>query len=59
MGWTPLHIAALNDRTGVVTVLLEAGADREAQDETKLTPLHLAGAEREDRYSDSFNGSRG
>jgi ankyrin repeat protein len=40
--WFPLHVAAISDHAPVVEHLLEAGFDREAQDETEMTALALA-----------------
>lgn len=44
-GLTPLHLASLQCRTNVITLLLSKGADinRQAKDET--TPLHVAAQE--------------
>ena len=39
---TPLHLASDKGHSEVVRVLLEHGADVEAQNEDKLTPLHRA-----------------
>ncbi len=39
---TPLKLAAESGETEVVIVLLEAGADPEAQDDYGQTPLHVA-----------------
>jgi len=39
---TPLHFAALNNHVEVCESLLESGAKKEARDEQKCTPLHLA-----------------
>ena len=39
---TPLHLAAENGEIDMLTPLLKAGADFEAQDVEKCTPLHVA-----------------
>ena len=39
---TPLHVAARNERVGVVRVLLEHGANVAAEDKKGSTPLHEA-----------------
>lgn len=43
-GWTALHYAAENlyDDPGLVTMLLEAGAETDASSDDKQTPLHIA-----------------
>jgi len=41
-GQTPLHTASEYDQTSVVAVLLKSGADVDAQDNRKLTPLLCA-----------------
>jgi ankyrin repeat protein len=41
-GWTPLHVAALFDRTNVAKVLLANKADVDAKDSDAHTPLHMA-----------------
>lgn len=41
-GWTPLHYAADRGHAGVVRLLLEEGANVNARDTSKRTPLHLA-----------------
>lgn len=40
--WTALHLAAVSNRPQEVRLLLEAGADRRAQDAKGRTPLDLA-----------------
>lgn len=43
LGWTPLHDAAIQGNTEIVKLLLEAGANVNAQDKEDLyTPLHDA-----------------
>ena len=42
LGRTPLHYAAAAGDTGIVRLLLEAGAETKAKDSRGLTPLHLA-----------------
>lgn len=32
MGWTPLHVATVNEHYDIVEILLEAGADPDATD---------------------------
>ena len=39
---TPLHLAVENGEIDLLTPLLKAGADFEAQDVEKCTPLHVA-----------------
>merc|ERR1711963_256477 len=39
---TPLHLAAREGHSSVVAVLLQSGANINAQDDELLTPLHLA-----------------
>ncbi|KAG7403730.1 Vegetative incompatibility protein HET-E-1 [Fusarium oxysporum f. sp. rapae] len=41
-GLTPLHWAAADDQTGVVRLLLEAGATVDVYDDERMTPLLLA-----------------
>ena len=41
-GLTPLHWACIGNYLTIVTLLLERGARRDAQDATGSTPLHLA-----------------
>jgi ankyrin repeat protein len=41
-GQTALGIAALHGKAGAVSLLLESGADRNAADKLRNTPLHLA-----------------
>ncbi|KAL8795154.1 MAG: hypothetical protein Q9195_002309 [Heterodermia aff. obscurata] len=41
-GFTPLHLAARNGISALVVPLIEAGADRDAQDHDGITPLHEA-----------------
>jgi ankyrin repeat protein len=41
-GWTPLHYAAFEGRTGMVRFLLESGADKNALAPNEYTPLMLA-----------------
>ncbi|KAJ3077340.1 hypothetical protein HDU99_001198, partial [Rhizoclosmatium hyalinum] len=41
-GWTPLHLAANNGCSEAVAILLSCGADANAGDKWKKTPLHLA-----------------
>ncbi|MGB7979051.1 MAG: ankyrin repeat domain-containing protein [Chlamydiales bacterium] len=41
-GLTPLHIGVIFKNQGAVTRLVEAGADLNAADSTKWTPLHMA-----------------
>ena len=41
-GRTPLHNAILGKQLGIVEILLNKGADVQAQDERKDTPLHTA-----------------
>ena len=41
--WTALHVATMSNRTDVVKLLLNEGADANRQHRfTKVTPLHLA-----------------
>src|SRR5687767_11061581 len=42
MGWSPLHAAAGNGNTALVTKLVEAGANLNAGNKELNTPLHLA-----------------
>ena len=42
MKWTPLHFATRHQGEEVVKMLLEAGANVNAEDDTKWTPLMLA-----------------
>ena len=41
-GWTPLHVAAIYDRTGTAELLIHRGAKVAAVDRSGLTPLHWA-----------------
>jgi len=41
-GFTPLHVAAVNDHVDVAKLLLEHGADIDARDKYGFTPLDLA-----------------
>ena len=41
-GSTPLHVAASNGHAEVVALLLEKGADPNAQNRLEVTPLHMA-----------------
>ena len=41
-GWTPLHVAALNDHTATVELLIAEGADIEAKNCFGCTALHVA-----------------
>lgn len=41
-GWTPLHMAALNQRLDVVNLLIELDADVSARCDKGSTPLHVA-----------------
>ena len=41
-GWTPLHEAARKDAVATAKMLLENGADVNAQDDKGWTPLHWA-----------------
>ena len=43
-GWSPLHIAAAKGHDEVITVLVNAGADREQVDQKGWTPLLVATA---------------
>ena len=42
LGWTALHLAARSDEPQVIEVLLEAGADVEAETLFKARPIHTA-----------------
>ena len=44
-GSTPLHVAVSEDNRDVVQVLLQAGANVNAQDKYKRTPLSFAKSE--------------
>jgi len=41
-GWSPLHWAATNERSRVCGLLIEHGADREAEDNRGYTPKDMA-----------------
>ncbi|XP_068728378.1 transient receptor potential cation channel subfamily A member 1-like [Montipora capricornis] len=41
-GWTPLHLAAMNNHADVVKYLLEKGASVDPRDKQRRTPLFLA-----------------
>src|SRR4051812_38763618 len=41
-GWTPLHIAVVEDQPEIVDLLVDAGADLSARAEHARTPLHIA-----------------
>ncbi|MGL9726240.1 MAG: ankyrin repeat domain-containing protein [Wolbachia sp.] len=41
-GYIPLHVAAMNDYEGIAKLLLEYGADINAEDSGNFTPLHHA-----------------
>lgn len=42
LGRTPLHWGAVHDNVGIMRLLLEAGANKDAQDGHEQTPLFLA-----------------
>jgi ankyrin repeat protein len=54
-GYTPLHIAAISGKEGFVQFLLDRGANRELQDNDKLTPEERAS--RFPAVTSSNNGS--
>ena len=41
-GWTPLHCAATEGHIEVAELLLEKGANANAQDNSRMTPLDYA-----------------
>lgn len=64
LGWTPLHVAAINGRVDNVKVLLEAGANPNLEDlfntvhrtaaEKKMNPFEVL-LKREDEFNDVLN----
>jgi ankyrin repeat protein len=42
IGWTTLHVAAFRGDTKKVKELIERGADPNQQEDSGMTPLHIA-----------------
>ena len=67
LGWTALHVAAVNGRYGVVEALVDAGADLDAKEEfstafrvarsKKMNALEVT-IRREEEFHDSLNPNR-
>ena len=55
---TPLHLAVENGEIDLLTPLLKAGADFEAQDVGKMYTPARSGEEWRGQHSDCFAGSR-
>ncbi|MDP2204769.1 MAG: ankyrin repeat domain-containing protein [Alphaproteobacteria bacterium] len=58
-GWTPLHHACAREKTAVVKMLIERGADLTAVDNDGLTPLHRAMDTRSDDVIDAYVATLG
>ncbi|MFN7114996.1 MAG: ankyrin repeat domain-containing protein [Alphaproteobacteria bacterium] len=58
-GWTALHHACAREKTAVVKMLIERGADLTAVDNDGLTPLHRAMDTRSDDVIDAYVATLG